>query len=374
MSNKAYVLNYSNEVVTFPEYQIIDGNVSIQTNKLNLSVTGNARRLASIVSGDYLLCDTGDETSELRLITGINRENRKIIIAEPFTVEPLDTVIKVVKVQTVDTICVYNNGSADVYVDGQSIVSNDKVLWNNMVGQPPIVVYSTSDFQVSNGDVVTPEVLEPVGQALTGVNDTNVTLTLGGTPTEALLRATSLTLGWTGTLADARIASAATWNAKQNAITTGTSAQYIRGDLSLGTSPTALSQFTNDVGYVAYVGTPVNLTARSAAIAATTCYTLPAQDGFYRVSMSLCITQAATSSLTIGFQLRHTNAADNVVKTSPNVNDVTRTATNSTASVVSYTFVVYAKASSNIQYIVNYATSGATSAQFSFDLICEKIK
>lgn len=51
--------------------------------------------------------------------------------------------------------------------------------------------------------------------ALTKVDDTNVTLTLGGTPATSLLQATSLTLGWTGTLADARITSAATWNSKQ---------------------------------------------------------------------------------------------------------------------------------------------------------------
>ena len=40
--------------------------------------------------------------------------------------------------------------------------------------------------------------------ALSKVNDTNVTLTLGGTPLTALLQATSLTLGWTGTLGTAR--------------------------------------------------------------------------------------------------------------------------------------------------------------------------
>lgn len=40
--------------------------------------------------------------------------------------------------------------------------------------------------------------------ALTRTNDTNVTLTLGGSPNSALLAATSLTLGWTGTLAAAR--------------------------------------------------------------------------------------------------------------------------------------------------------------------------
>jgi len=45
----------------------------------------------------------------------------------------------------------------------------------------------------------------PSGSALTKVDDTNVTLTLGGTPTTALLRATSVTVGWTGTLAAARL-------------------------------------------------------------------------------------------------------------------------------------------------------------------------
>ena len=42
------------------------------------------------------------------------------------------------------------------------------------------------------------------GAALTKVDDTNVTLTLGGSPTTALLAATSLTLGWTGLLSLAR--------------------------------------------------------------------------------------------------------------------------------------------------------------------------
>ena len=44
------------------------------------------------------------------------------------------------------------------------------------------------------GSVVTPA-------ALTEVNDTNVTLTLGGTPATALLQAASITAGWTGQLA-----------------------------------------------------------------------------------------------------------------------------------------------------------------------------
>jgi hypothetical protein len=39
---------------------------------------------------------------------------------------------------------------------------------------------------------------------LTEVNDTNVTMTLGGTPATALLQAVSMTLGWTGTLSVTR--------------------------------------------------------------------------------------------------------------------------------------------------------------------------
>lgn len=42
------------------------------------------------------------------------------------------------------------------------------------------------------------------GAALTKTDDTNVTLTLGGTPTTALLRAASITVGWSGTLAVGR--------------------------------------------------------------------------------------------------------------------------------------------------------------------------
>lgn len=42
--------------------------------------------------------------------------------------------------------------------------------------------------------------------ALTSSNDTNVTITLGGSPSVSLLAATSITMGWTGTLSATRIA------------------------------------------------------------------------------------------------------------------------------------------------------------------------
>lgn len=47
--------------------------------------------------------------------------------------------------------------------------------------------------------------LESAAAALARVDDTNVTLTLGGSPATALLAATSITVGWAGTLAAARL-------------------------------------------------------------------------------------------------------------------------------------------------------------------------
>lgn len=73
----------------------------------------------------------------------------------------------------------------------QSIVSvgtANQILTSNGAGALPTFQNATS----------------ALGAALTRVDDTNVTLTLGGTPASALLAATSLTLGWTGTLSVAR--------------------------------------------------------------------------------------------------------------------------------------------------------------------------
>jgi hypothetical protein len=57
-------------------------------------------------------------------------------------------------------------------------------------------------YKESNSQLFT--LFQASGSALTNVNDTNVTLTLGGSPTTALLNATSLTLGWTGILSPIR--------------------------------------------------------------------------------------------------------------------------------------------------------------------------
>lgn len=75
--------------------------------------------------------------------------------------------------------------------------------------------------------------------ALTKTDDTNVTLTLGGTPTTALLQATSLTLGWTGVLAAGRggtgISSLGTGVATALGINVGSAGAFVTFNGALGT-------------------------------------------------------------------------------------------------------------------------------------------
>jgi hypothetical protein len=107
-----------------------------------------------------------------------------------------------------------------------------------------------SQYIRGNGTLATFPTVNP--SALTKTDDTNVTLTLGGTPATALLQGVSLTLGWTGTLADSRIASASNWNtAYTNRITslttTGSGAATLISNV-LNIPTPSLS------GYVPYTG------------------------------------------------------------------------------------------------------------------------
>lgn len=74
---------------------------------------------------------------------------------------------------------------------------------------PPVVTPDLTDvFPIDQGAVTYKESASQLlslfqlnGQALTRTNDTNVTMTLGGSPNTALLNAASMTLGWAGQLA-----------------------------------------------------------------------------------------------------------------------------------------------------------------------------
>ena len=74
-------------------------------------------------------------------------------------------------------------------------------------GIPPLMTGNSGKFLTTNGTTmswVNIAGTDVTGAALTSTNDTNVQITLGGTPSTALLRAASLTMGWTGQLAVGR--------------------------------------------------------------------------------------------------------------------------------------------------------------------------
>jgi hypothetical protein len=88
----------------------------------------------------------------------------------------------------------------------------------------------------SNGRIKT-AVTTSTGQALSKVDDTNVTLTLGGAPSTSLLTATSLTLGWSGQLAVSRGGTGNSTFTAYAVICAGTTATGVFQNVSgLGTS------------------------------------------------------------------------------------------------------------------------------------------
>ena len=114
------------------------------------------------------------------------------------------------------------------------------------------------------------------GAALTKGDDTNVTLTLGGAPTTALLAATSITAGWTGQLAVARGGTgAATFTA--NGVLYGN----ITGAVLVTSQGAANSVLTANAGAPAFSDSPtvVSLTATTALNASGATTTLGTVSG-----------------------------------------------------------------------------------------------
>jgi len=92
--------------------------------------------------------------------------------------------------------------------------------WGVFNGRFPYPTGTISQYIRGDGSLDTfPTIPTVTPAALTKTDDTNVTLALTGTPTTALLQAVNVAVGWAGTLADTRIASASTWNSKVSSVT-----------------------------------------------------------------------------------------------------------------------------------------------------------
>ena len=125
--------------------------------------------------------------------------------------------------QTANTVYAAPNGSAGT-ASFRSLVAADvpALSYVSTIG-------ATSPITSSGG--LTPTI-GVTSSALTKTDDTNVTLTLGGSPTTSLLAATSITVGWAGQLAVGRGGTGTTtaqgaMNTFAGAVTSG---QYLRGN------------------------------------------------------------------------------------------------------------------------------------------------
>jgi hypothetical protein len=111
------------------------------------------------------------------------------------------------------------NSASAIWGSITGTLSNQTDLQNALNAKFDDPTGTTSQYIRGDGSLATfPTVPSVTPASLTATSDTNVTITLGGTPATALLQGVSLTLGWTGKLADNRIDSASTWNAKQAAL------------------------------------------------------------------------------------------------------------------------------------------------------------
>jgi hypothetical protein len=103
-----------------------------------------------------------------------------------------------------------NNGASTITIGGNVAFSGAFTFTGTITGNTT-VTFPTSGTLATTSQLPTPA-------ALTEANDTNVTLTLTGTPSAALLQAVEITAGWTGTLALSRGGTAASLSASNGGI------------------------------------------------------------------------------------------------------------------------------------------------------------
>ena len=190
--NDAYtfVTNFPTQTGNGGKYLTTDGSVLSWANVSTGSVTSVAVSTGSTgtdvnVSGSPI---TTSGTITINLPSS-SATNRGVLTAADWTTFNS----KMNNVFTSLGDIVYSNGAgAPIRLAGNTTTAKQYLSQTGTGTASAIPVWAT----ITGADIT--------GAALTSTNDTNVTITLGGTPATSLLRAASITLGWTGTLAVGR--------------------------------------------------------------------------------------------------------------------------------------------------------------------------
>lgn len=154
MTTFSPIINYSNEVITYPMYtEYSDILITSRTFNNYITVSASKADFKNIKTGQYLFLDTGTQTSQILKIIGINRAGFKIITDRAVSVQALDSVVRVIDFETLQNFMVYNNGLANVYVNTQTLSPNSKAYFTDKVIIEPVVIYGSSDFTVAIGNI-----------------------------------------------------------------------------------------------------------------------------------------------------------------------------------------------------------------------------
>ena len=154
------------------------------------------------------------------------------------------------------------------------------ITWGNSTGTPAVTASGPLSINTTTGNI------SITGAALTKTDDTNVTMTLGGSASTALVNAASITLGWTGTLAAGRLNSNVVQSVNNDTNVTGSiSAQALnlgwtgtlavaRGGTGASTAQTARSGSNLNIDQLTSVGdTNTTITSTSRVVGTTTTLT-----------------------------------------------------------------------------------------------------
>lgn len=194
-------LNTTTESYVTGVVQVANGGTGLSTITANNLLLGNGTSAVGLVapSGNSVLwsnAGTPSFTSQPTLGTGLITKGQIAMRLDPFNTAAGNT----------GEIQFLELAASGVHYVG---FKAPDLIATNRVWTLPAADGSANHFMKTDGAgnlafVQVTAAMIGSGTALTKVDDTNVTLTLGGTPTTALLAATSITVGWSGTLAVAR--------------------------------------------------------------------------------------------------------------------------------------------------------------------------
>jgi len=192
------------------------------------------------------------------------------------------------------------NGSGNVTAAGTlATVNTNTGTFGSAIQVPQFTVNGKGLITAVSNITITPAASSITGgAALTKTDDTNITLTLGGTPSTALLQATSITVGWTGTLADSRITSASNWNSKQAGI------QFKDEGVNLGAANTVTEiNFTGNGISASRVGNIITVDVGATSGVTNLTYTSSASNGIVVSDTGSDATIPAATTLIAGLMI-----------------------------------------------------------------------